>query len=79
MPDTAEEKWETAVDATAIPDGVTAQQLWAWLTAKGGIGPGGRHQYMRLLRAVPHAAITITAGTPTVTVTSAEGVLDGND
>lgn len=71
MPYTAEDEWETSVvEATAIPDAVTAQQLWAWLTAKGGIGLEGKEQLEWLLRAVPHGALNITMGTPTVTVTS---------
>jgi len=32
MPDTTKEEWEASVDATGLPKGVTAQQLWGWLT-----------------------------------------------
>ena len=35
MPDTPSEEWETDVEATGQPEGVTAQLLWSWLVASG--------------------------------------------
>jgi transcriptional regulator with XRE-family HTH domain len=81
MPGTAE--GEATVEATATPEEVTAQQLWAWLTAKRGIGLEGREQLAWLLGAVPHWALNITMGTPDVVVAvgpTAEGEVDhGNN
>jgi transcriptional regulator with XRE-family HTH domain len=81
MPGTAER--EATVEATATPEGVIAQQLWVWLTAKGGIGLEGREQLAWLLGAVPHWALNITLGTPDVVVAvglTAEGEVGrGND
>jgi transcriptional regulator with XRE-family HTH domain len=76
MPDTTEGEWETAVQATGLPEGVTAQQLWTWLTANAGIGLEGREQAEWMMGARPPAAITITMGTPTVSV---EPVDHGDD
>jgi transcriptional regulator with XRE-family HTH domain len=77
MPVTTREEWETPVDATGQPEGVTAQQLWAWLTAKrpprmpaGDLFDANADEYlMWLIGAVPPGAITLTAGSADVVVT----------
>ena len=61
---------EQKVQATSIPDGATAQQLWDWLTAEGGIGLEGGQQYAWLILAVPHWALKFTVGTADVKVTA---------
>ena len=78
MPETTQDEWETAVDATGLPDGVTAHQLWDWLTAQHSPSipaedAHARDHYMWLLRARPPGGLTITVATPTASVA------DGND
>ena len=34
MPATTEEEWETTVETTGHPEGISAKQLWEWLTAR---------------------------------------------
>jgi transcriptional regulator with XRE-family HTH domain len=89
MPATTREEWDTALEATGQPEGVTAQQLWAWLTAKRpprippGDLPDADEYLMCVIGAVPPGALTLTAGTPEVIVTAnltADGVVArGND
>jgi transcriptional regulator with XRE-family HTH domain len=67
MPDTTAEGWDTAVEATGIPDGITAQHLWLWLTA---VHPPRRvadhREYaMWLARAAPSADLAVRMPTTT--------------
>jgi transcriptional regulator with XRE-family HTH domain len=67
IPDTTAEGWDTAVEATGIPDGITAQHLWLWLTA---VHPprrvaDHREYVMWLARAVPSADLAVRMPTTT--------------
>lgn len=67
MPDTTAQGWETAVESTGLPDGITAQHLWLWLTA---VHPprrvaDHREYVLWLARAVPSADLAVRMPTTT--------------
>jgi Helix-turn-helix len=64
MPDTTREEWETAVDATGLPEGATAQQLWEWLTGASSMhisADNAAERFKWLIGVRPPGALTANA------------------